>query len=57
MEITQDELQLPLFVCDYIYEMSQKTGLTKNNILSQISKGINGKRKYPRFIRVEIPEE
>ena len=57
MEITQDELQLPLFVCDYISEMESKTGLTANNILSQISKGKNGKRKFPRFISVEIKEE
>lgn len=57
MEITQDELQLPLFVCDHIYEMALKTGLNQNNILSQISKWKAGKRKHPRFISVEIQEE
>lgn len=57
MEITQDDLALPLFVCDHLYEMAIKTKLNKSNISSQISKGKKGVFKYPRFIKVNIEED
>lgn len=57
MEITQDDLALPLCVCDYLDQMAEKTGLRKVNISSQIGKAIRRKQKYPRFIKVEIEED
>ena len=57
MEITQDEYALPVIVADYIDELVEKTGLTHNNISSQISKNKKGIYKRPRFISVEIPED
>ena len=54
MEITQDDLALPLCVCDYLDQMAEKTGLRKVNISSQIVKAAKRKSKYPRFIKVEI---
>ncbi len=57
MEITQDDLALPLCVCDYLDQMAEKTGLRKVNISSQIGKAAKRKSKYPRFIKVEIEED
>ena len=57
MEITQDDLALPVCVCDYLYQMEAKTGLKKTNILSQIKKAVIRKQKYPRFIKVKIEDE
>ena len=56
MEITQDDLALPLFVCDHLNQMAAKTGLKKINISSQITKGEKGIFKYPRFIKVKIED-
>ena len=57
LEVTQDELSLPLCVSVNVYELCNKTGLGKSNIYSQITKGNDGRVKYPRFISVEIDEE
>lgn len=57
MEITQDDLALPVRVCDYLDQMAEKTGLKKTNISSQIKKAVIRKQKYPRFIKVKIEDE
>lgn len=57
LEVTQDELSLPLCVSINVQELCNKTGLKYHNIYSQIAKGKNGIIKRPRFISVEIDEE
>lgn len=54
MEITQDKYSLPVRVCDSVSELARLTGLTPNNISSQISKGKQGKYQFPRFISVFV---
>ena len=57
LEVTQDKLSLPLCVTVNVQELCNKTGLGYHNIYSQITKGNDGKVKYPRFISVDIDEE
>lgn len=54
VEVTQDEYSLPVRVCGTVVELAKMTGLSANNVSSQISKGIQGKYKYPRFIKVNV---
>lgn len=54
LEITQDELALPVKVCLSVQELAEKTGLKRNNVESRISK--SNEYKYPRFIKVEVDE-
>jgi len=56
LEVTQDELSLPCSVCMNAQELARQTGLTVKNVFSQITLWKAGKRKYPRFISVEVPD-
>lgn len=57
MEITQDQYALPVCVCDTVAELARKTGLTQNNIKSQISKGNAGRYRFPRFVSILLESE
>ena len=57
LEVTQDELSLPCKVCANVPELARQTGLEISNVYSQITLGKIGKRKYPRFISVEVPDD
>lgn len=54
LEISQDEYELPIIVCDSASELARRTGLSENNVYSQISKGRKGKYQHPRFISIEV---
>ena len=45
--VTKDKYELPLAVADTANELARMTGTTKNNIVSQISRG-NKKSMYRR---------
>lgn len=55
LEITQDKYELPIMVCESAAELARRTGLTENNVYSQISKGRKNNWK-PRFISIEVEE-
>ena len=57
LEITQDDLALPVLICDSAKELRRIVGLKKNNLASQICKGNQGVFKYPRFISVEVEDD
>ena len=52
MVVTSDEYELPLMVCDSARELAEKTGTTKNNVISCIYKQEHGKIKNSRYRRV-----
>ena len=54
MQVTQDEYELPIYVCDSVAELSRLSGSTKANIRNCISRVKNGKRKKSRFVKVDI---
>jgi hypothetical protein len=56
LEITQDDLALPLKVCTSVNELARLVGKTPNEISSYISHNKKKKFKYPRFIKVEVEE-
>ena len=56
LEITQDELELPVLVCLSLSELARRSGFSMVNVASQITKGITGECKRPRFIRVEVDD-
>ena len=54
LEVTPNNLSLPLRVCDDLIELCEAVGNNKNNIASLISKGKRGKIKHPRYITVVV---
>lgn len=56
LKVTADRYELPELVCDSIYELSVKCGVSVSYIHSAISKHKNGKLKICKFKRVEIEE-
>ncbi len=56
MEITKDDLELPLVVASSAEELARKTSKTTNNIYSAISKAkTRGYRS--RYVKVEVNED
>lgn len=45
--VTKDKYELPILVADTANELAKMTGTTKNNVVSQISRG-NKKSMYRR---------
>lgn len=56
MEITTDDLELPLVVASSAEELARKIGKTKNNICSSVSKAkTRGYRS--RYVKVEVEDD
>ncbi len=55
MEITMDDLELPLVVASSAEELARKNGKTRNNIYSAIYKAkVRGYRS--RYVKVEVED-
>ena len=54
--VSKDEYELPLAVCDSVYELSKKTGATENTIKSSLSHYYNDGVNSP-YRRVEVDWE
>lgn len=57
LEVTQDELSLPCAVGRNAPELARMVGTTESNVFSHITLWKAGKRKYPRFISVDVPDD
>lgn len=57
MEVTRDELSLPLAIADTAEALGILRETPPNKIHESVWRGRIGKVKYPRFISVEIEEE
>lgn len=58
LEVTPDELSLPLAVAESMAELSQITGTNRTTIRTSLFKTKNGLSKgYPRFIVIEVDDE
>lgn len=57
MEITRDELGLPLIFANSCGRLAELTGVSRNAIQSNICKSKAGKIKYPKYCRVILPKE
>ncbi len=55
LEVTQDELSLPIIVETSPIFLAQITKLNVSNVNSQISRSKT--TKYPRFIMVEVEDD
>lgn len=56
MEVTTDDLELPLVVAGSVTELARKIGKTNNNISSSISKAkTRGYRS--RYVKVEVEDD
>lgn len=52
--VTDDEYELPIYVCDTVKELSELTGYTESSIYSNITRWEKGEREYVRFRRIYI---
>lgn len=50
--VTDDEYELPLYVCDTKYELAEYCGTTPSNIQSAVFKAEKKERKFSRYRRV-----
>ena len=57
MEVTMDELELPVVIAGSADELARICHTNTNNIYSATSKMRRQKRKRSRFVKVEIDEE
>lgn len=57
MEVTQDDLELPLIVAGSPQELADKVGTDVNNIYKSASRRRRGEAQKGRFVRVEIEED
>ena len=57
MMVTRDEYELPILITDSIDELAEKTGKSKNSILSSISHYLSGRYPYSPYRRIEIEED
>ena len=53
MAVTPDKYELPMMVSNNTREIANSYGVTYENMLSQISKNLNGKKQGVKFVRVE----
>lgn len=56
MEVTTDDLELPLVVASSAEELARICKTNTNNIYSATSKMRRQKRKRSRFVKVEVEE-
>lgn len=56
IKVSNDELELPLYVADSAQEMAEHEGKTTNNIQSQISKYEHGRHAFSQYRRVLVEE-
>lgn len=54
MKVTKDEFELPLAIADTPTELSRITGDKLGTINSALSRAKHKKRKFSRYIKVEI---
>lgn len=54
MEVTNDEIELPLIVSDSLDELSKKSGRTKCAIKNAIIRGYSGRNKGSKFVKTEL---
>lgn len=54
MEVTKDEYEFPIHICDTIKELCQVSGASETNIKSCLSKVKHGVLKKCRFVKVEL---
>ena len=52
--ITQDRLQLPLYVSEHVEDMSRVSGYKAGSIYTIVSKARRGLLERPAFIKVEV---
>ena len=57
MEVTMDNLELPLAVADSASELAELRGVNKNAIYKSISRIQLGQRKTGRYVKVDIEDE
>ena len=64
LKVTNDRLQLPLLICDSLDELSDKTGISKNTLLSSIYRNVRlgsitgfSRADYDEDIESEVEEE
>lgn len=57
MEVTQDDLELPVIVADSVLSLARKKGVSVSTIKSALSRYRKGKIKKCRYRKVEIEDE
>lgn len=57
MEVTPDELELPVAVADTSFELSRMRGFEKRKVLKDMWRWKNGKMPNCRYRKVEIDDE
>lgn len=55
--VTDDEYELPLYVCDTKYELAEYCGTTPSNIQSSVCKVEQKGRKFSKYRRVLREEQ
>lgn len=55
--VTEDALELPVYIEDDIYTLAEKTGVAVKTIASRISLCESGKRKRSKWRRVPLEEK
>jgi len=56
MEVTTDELELPLIVTSNAHELARKCGITPQYLYNYITHVRRGEIQNPRFIKVVIDD-
>lgn len=57
MAVTADEYELPVVVVDSPAELAEIYGMTKDSVLSALTRGSRRKNIKEKFIRLEIDED
>lgn len=57
MAVTNDELELPLFVADDVYELARKYNVAVNTIYTAIYYNKGGRNTGRKFVKVADEEE
>lgn len=57
MEITRDEYEFPIHIADSASELGKLCGVSRNCILSCVSKSKKGKIGKSRYVKVEVPDD
>lgn len=57
LAVSPDVYELPFVVTDSLKELSNLTGVKKNNILSAISKKLSGVTIGIKFLRIEVDDD
>lgn len=52
IEVTRDEQELPVHICNSSQELAKVTGVSQDTIITLVSRGERGTIKNPRFRRV-----